>query len=42
MTGLKGDNGVMTVYVRNRNVGGRVYSTDVIVGSTKTARLNGD
>ena len=40
--GLKGDNGVMTVYVRNDNAGGRIYSTDVTLQSTKPLRLPGD
>jgi hypothetical protein len=39
--GLKGDNGVMTVYVRNDDAGGRIYSTDVTLQSTKPLLLPG-
>jgi hypothetical protein len=39
--GLKAGNGVLTVFVRNDNAGGTVYSTDVIVQDTKPLRLAG-
>jgi hypothetical protein len=37
--GLKAGNGVLTVFVRNDNAGGTVYSTDVIIQGTKPLLL---
>lgn len=37
--GLKPGNGVLTVYVRNDNAGGHIYSTDVVLQSTKPLEL---
>ena len=38
--GLKSDNGVLTVFVRNDNAGGTVYSTDIVVHSTSPILLS--
>jgi hypothetical protein len=37
--GLKPDNGILTVYVRNDNAGGIIYSTDAMLQSTKPLQL---
>jgi hypothetical protein len=37
--GIKPDNGVLTMYVRNDNAGGKIYSTEVILQSTKPLQL---
>jgi len=37
--GRKADNTVLTVMVRNDSSGGTVYSTDVVIGSTKPQKL---
>jgi hypothetical protein len=37
--GLRAGNGVLTVFVRNDNSGGKVYSTDVTLQSTTPLRL---
>lgn len=39
--GLKPGNGVLTVFVRNDNAGGAVYSTDMTIQSTKPLLLPG-
>jgi hypothetical protein len=36
---LKPDNGVLTVYVRNDNAGGKIYSASVVLQSTKPLEL---
>ena len=37
--GIKPGNAVLTMYVRNDNAGGKVYSTEVILQSTKSLQL---
>jgi hypothetical protein len=38
--GLKPDNGVLTVFVRNDNAGGTMYSADIVLHGTKPIVLS--